>query len=197
MASTDLRATVLRAAVDHIAAYGPDSLSFRKVAAAAGVSHQAPYHHFTDRRGIFQAIALEGFARFTEALRSAEHRSDMETATALLESYVDFAVDNPGHFRVMFRSDLACIEDDPELLRVSAESFDVLVDYVERSLGPQASVDDIRGRAITMWSLAHGLATLLIDGPLESKVGPVADRNELIRAVAAHSGIASRSDPRV
>lgn len=190
MPPASLRDTVLRAAVDHIAENGPDSLSFRQVAAAAGVSHQAPYHHFTDRRGIFQAIALEGFAMFTAALRAAEQRDDLDPSTALLQGYVDFALGHKGHFRVMFRADLVGIGEHAELAAVADESFDVLVDHVSRALGPKASVVDIRDRVVTMWSIAHGLATLLIDGPLESKLGPVGDRSALVRAVAAESGMA-------
>jgi hypothetical protein len=36
-----------------------------------------------------------------------------------------------------------------------------------------------------MWSVAHGLATLLIDGPLEMKIGASSDRKKLIRAVGS------------
>jgi len=180
---------VLRSAVDFIADHGPDGLSLRQVAASAGVSHQAPYHHFTDRRGIFKAIAYEGFATFAAALRDAEVRTDLDPAVALLEAYVDFALQHRGHFRVMFRSDLCGVDEDPELAAVAAESFDVLIAHVERSLGPRASVDAVRDRATAMWAIAHGLATLLIDGPLESKVGPVADRHALVRAVAAETGM--------
>lgn len=186
-----LRETVLRAAVDHIAEHGPDGLSFRQVAAAAGVSHQAPYHHFTDRKGIFQAIALEGFAMFAAGMRSALQRTDVDAATALLAAYVDFAVDHTGHFRVMFRPDLTHIDEYPELAAVGDESFDVLVDHVREVLGEDATVDDIRNRVVAMWSIAHGLATLLIDGPLVNKVGPVVDRAALIKAVAAESGMAA------
>ncbi|MFZ4812495.1 MAG: TetR/AcrR family transcriptional regulator [Ilumatobacteraceae bacterium] len=193
MATSSLRDTVLRAAVDHIAEHGPDGLSFRQIASMAGVSHQAPYHHFADRRGIFQAIALEGFAVFAAALRAAEQRTDIDQSTALLNGYVDFALEHKGHFRVMFRNDLTGIDEDPVLATVADESFDVLIDHVQRVLGESASVDDIRDRTITMWSLAHGLANLLIDGPLESKVGSVTDRQALVRAIAAHSGLAGRS----
>ena len=35
-----------------------------------------------------------------------------------------------------------------------------------------------------MWSVAHGLATLLLDGPLLKKLGSVADINALITNVA-------------
>lgn len=189
MSPPDLRTTVLRAAVDFIAEHGPDGLSFRQVAAAAGVSHQAPYHHFTDRQGIFQAIALEGFTQFADALRAAEQSPDIDASTALLMSYVDFALEHVGHFRVMFRADLTGIGENPELGRVADESFDVLVDHVQEVLGPRVSVEQIRDRVVAMWSLAHGLATLWIDGPLEHKVGGITDRRALIRAVAQHSGL--------
>jgi AcrR family transcriptional regulator len=180
---------VLKAAVDFIAEHGPDGLSFRQVASAAGVSHQAPYHHFIDRKGIFRAIALEGFILFTASLRSAEQSRDINPSAALLESYVEFALEHAGHFRVMFRSDLTGIQEDPELAAVADESFDVLVDHVQGILGPRASVKQIRDRVVTMWALAHGLATLMIDGPLEHKVGQIADRRALIRAMAEHSGM--------
>ena len=194
MAAASLRETVLRAAVDHIAEHGADSLSFRQLASAAGVSHQAPYHHSADRTGIFHAIALEGFAMFAAALRDAAQRTDVDTATALLAGYVNFAVEHTGHFRVLFRSDLTHIGESPELAAVADESFDVLVDHVQQVLGADATVDEIRSRVTTMWSLAHGLATLLIDGPLEHKLGSVVDRQSLIVAVAAESGLTAPRD---
>jgi len=107
----------------------------------------------------------------------------------LLESYVVFALAHRGHFRVMFRPDLCAISEDPELERVADASFDVLVDFVRAELGPRASIEDIRARATAMWSLAHGLSTLLIDGPLENKIGQVRNRRAFIRAVATQSGL--------
>lgn len=191
MAPTSLRDTVLAAAVDYIADNGPDGLSFRQVAIAAGVSHQAPYHHFSDRRGIFQAIAAEGYELFTTAMLESLAAEPDDPTTALLEAYVNFALDHRGHFRVMFRPDLCAIADSPELQRIADGSFDVLVDHVRDLLGPKAPLKDIRARAAAMWSMAHGLSTLLIDGPLEAKIGPVSSRRALIRAVAEQSGLAS------
>lgn len=190
MAPKTLRETVLSAAVDYIAEHGPDGLSFRQVAQAAGVSHQAPYHHFADRKGIFEAIAIEGYQLFTQAILDSLAKEPDDPAVALLESYVLFALDHRGHFRVMFRPDLCAIADNPELTRVADASFDVLVDLVSEWLGPKATVADIRARAAGMWSLAHGLATLLIDGPLEHKIGPVKNRRALVRAIAEQSGFA-------
>lgn len=183
-----LKEKVILAAVDYIAEFGPDGLSFRRIAADAGVSHQAPYHHFGDREAIFSEIGLEGFRNFTAVL-TAPRRSDEdpETATRMLERYVEFALCNKGYFRVMFRSDLCKISESPALQQAAEDAFGTLINAVTDMLGESASVDDIRVIATTMWSVAHGLATLLIDGPLEKKFGAVSDRRALVRAVAGRS----------
>ncbi|MFM9084476.1 MAG: TetR/AcrR family transcriptional regulator, partial [Actinomycetota bacterium] len=87
MAPSTLRDTILRTAVEHVAEHGPDSLSFRRLAADAGVSHQAPYHHFEDRRGVFRAIALEGFTLLSEALRGTGGSTE-DASEGMLEAYV-------------------------------------------------------------------------------------------------------------
>lgn len=181
--SSSLRETVLRAAVDHIAVHGPDGLSFRQLAAEAGVSHQAPYHHFADRKGIFLAITREGFTLFTEALRKAVDEAG--DPSSMLETYVEFALQHRGHFKVMFRSDLSCVADDDEVREIAEESFGVLVDYVAQTLGPRASVEQVRNRATAMWGVAHGIATLMIDGPLETMIGEVTDRRAFLRGIAS------------
>ena len=184
MAKT-LKDKVINAAVRYVAANGPDGLSFRQIAADAGVSHQAPYHHFGDRGAIFAEIARLGFTRFTEVM-SAPPRPDEDgdTVVRLCERYVDFALDNKGYFRVMFRADLCRIDDFPDTHAAADTAFQTLLDAVEELLGGAASVDEVRVQATAMWSVAHGLATLLIDGPLEKTIGQVDDRRALSRAVA-------------
>ena len=180
-----LRDRVIKAAVKYIADSGPDGLSFRQIAADAGVSHQAPYHHFGDRSAIFTEIAREGFQKFTEVMSSPARRDeDSNLAVRMCERYVDFALTNKGYFRVMFRSDLCQMDESPETQRAADEAFDTLLFAVGEILGSSASIDEIRVQATAMWSVAHGLATLLIDGPLERKIGKVSDRRALVRSVA-------------
>ena len=184
MAQT-LRDRVIRAAVKYIADSGPDGLSFRQIAADAGVSHQAPYHHFGDRSAIFTEIAREGFQKFTEVMSSPARKDEnTDLAVRMCERYVDFALTNKGYFRVMFRSDLCQMDESPETQRAADDAFDTLLFAVGEILGPAASIDEIRVQATAMWSVAHGLATLLIDGPLEHKIGKVSDRRALVRSVA-------------
>lgn len=183
MAET-LKDKVIQAAVDYIAESGPDGLSFRQIAADAGVSHQAPYHHFGDRDAIFTEIGIIGFRMFAAELAAPARRGeDPDVAIRMLERYVNFALTHSGYYRVMFRSDLCKIAESPELRRFADASFDALIDAVQSIVGARSSVDEIRIVATTMWSAAHGLATLLIDGPLEVKIGASSNRKKLIRAV--------------
>src|SRR5262245_16937436 len=112
MSSDDLRRTVLDASLDLIAEQGLAALSMREVARRAGVSHQAPYHHFQDREGILAAIALEGFTRLHEAMRraAAQHTDPVERLNAIGGAYLTFASHNPGHFKIMFRSELVGVD---------------------------------------------------------------------------------------
>ena len=185
MAET-LKDKVIQAAVDYIAESGPDSLSFRQIAADAGVSHQAPYHHFGDRDAIFTEIGIIGFRMFAAELAAPARRGeDPDVAIRMLERYVNFALTHSGYYRVMFRSDLCKIAESPELQKTADSAFDTLVDTVQTIVGPKATVEQIRVVATTMWSVAHGLATLLIDGPLENKIGTLNDCKKLIRAVGS------------
>ncbi|MFM8955925.1 MAG: TetR/AcrR family transcriptional regulator [Actinomycetota bacterium] len=184
MAQT-LREKVIKAAVKFVADNGPDGLSFRQIAADAGVSHQAPYHHFGDRSAILGEIALEGFRKFAAVMGApARADEDSENCVRLCERYVDFAIANKGHFRVMFRADLCQMHESPETEKAADDAFATLLDAVSEMVGDSASLDEIRVQATAMWSLAHGLATLIIDGPLENKIGKVSDRRALVRSVA-------------
>ena len=183
MASTkseSLRRTVLDAAVAISAASGPDAISMREVAREAGVSHQAPYHHFTDRSGIFAAICEEGFRHLSEALLAPRPSIDSN----MCESYVHFALQNPGHFRVMMRNDLCQLANYPSAAFEANRAFDILVDEVKLLLGEGADNEVVKTQTAYMWSVGHGLATLLLDGPLEVKLEGIDDMNAFIHQVS-------------
>ena len=135
----NLREKVLKAAVKYIADSGPDGLSFRQIAADAGVSHQAPYHHFGDRSAIFSEIALQGFRKFTAAMSAPAHvDEDSNLVVRMCERYVEFALANKGHFRVMFRADLCHMDESPDqrLHRFAKlGTIDLRIDYLRPGIG--------------------------------------------------------------
>ncbi|NCZ92837.1 MAG: WHG domain-containing protein [Actinobacteria bacterium] len=110
--------------------------------------------------------------------------SQSPTRESMFVAYVQFALRHPGHFRVMFRKDICNLEKYPDTLIQADRAFGVLADFVATTLGESASVDEIRLTTTYMWSVAHGLATLLLDGPLEKKIGDIHNVDEFVMNVA-------------
>ncbi|MGB3580721.1 MAG: helix-turn-helix domain-containing protein, partial [Roseiarcus sp.] len=52
----NLRRALIDAAVSAIAKHGVDALNLRQLAARAGVTPGAPYHHFTHREELLAAV---------------------------------------------------------------------------------------------------------------------------------------------
>ena len=178
----DVRRLVLDAAIAIIELEGAESLSMREVARRAGVSHQAPYHYFSDRSGIFAAISEEGFTGLAQAFRDV-HETEMPAAKAGFIAYLNFAREHVGHFRVMFRNDI-CGVTTHALTQTAADSaFEELRLMVSRITGSEIDPNKAFTFAAMLWSLSHGLATLVIDGPLPNKVPPGTDLESQIQAV--------------
>jgi len=178
----DVRRLVLDAAIAIIESDGADSVSMREVARRAGVSHQAPYHYFGDRSGIFAAISEEGFSGLAHAFRDV-HETEMPAAKVGFIAYLNFARKHVGHFRVMFRNDI-CGVMTHELTALAADSaFDELRLMVSRTTGPEIDPNKAFTFAAMLWSLSHGLATLVIDGPLPNKLPPGTNLEDQIQAV--------------
>ena len=109
----DLRTALIQAADEIIAESGIEGFSLRAAAQRAGVSQSAPAHHFGSTKGLLTEVAVLAFERLGGYLEAAGHSDDpAQDLRALFLASVTFAVDHPGHFRLMFRNDLVN-RDDP------------------------------------------------------------------------------------
>jgi AcrR family transcriptional regulator len=171
-----LRPALLEAAEQALERDGPERLSLRAIARAAGVSHAAPAHHFGDLRGLLTALAAAGFQRFTQSLQEAATAPE-KPLQALGRAYVRFARTHPGLFLLMFRSTM--LDGDNEGLQAAkAAAFETLA-QVAAAGGPPLDGAGQRARPLASWCLVHGFAMLLLDGRLPSEPGP----DELLEAV--------------
>jgi AcrR family transcriptional regulator len=152
----DLRTVILGEAARLIAEGGAERLSLRELAREAGVSHAAPAHHFTDRRGLFTALAAEGFTLLAAALEAAQPEF-LDAALA----YVRFALDHPAHFAVMFDSSLLDV-DDPALLAAQTAASAELSRGVATLSDPKAKANP-KDAELAAWSLVHGFSMLWLN----------------------------------
>lgn len=181
-AEATTRSTILDTARQLLNENGVSALSMREVARRAGVTHQAPYHYFTNRAAIIAEVVAEGFRSLAAALRSANDLSTTcaarDVVLASSHAYIDFAESHPGVFRVMFRTD----ECDPTLYLHTSEAgllaFAELERLVRIAHGAAARPD----LTAMYWAHVHGLATLLIDGPLGRGLDRVPSDGSLVTA---------------
>ena len=159
----NLRETLLAAADALLADQGLQALTLREVARAAGVSHAAPYHHFTNLDELLAAVAARSFDGLTQAMaRAAAHPDAREALLRVGEAYVGHALRQPAHFRLMFGPLLARKAEFPLLARSARESFVLLLEAAERYAPGEGAAWALAG-----WSLGHGFAHLAMDGALE------------------------------
>ena len=184
----DLRAACLRAARELLEKDGGAGLSLRAVARRAGVSPTAPYRHFDNREELVSAIAAEGYrelaGRLAEAHPAPLTPADLATVAV---AYVQFAVDHPALFRVMFSEPCDAGNDERAAAIATISAY---VDGLVRRAFPDAGAD-LGALATAVWALVHGLAFLHLDGKLDASTREgIADR--VRAAVHAVLGIAAQ-----
>jgi AcrR family transcriptional regulator len=142
---------------------GEAELSLRAVARRAGVSPAAPYRHYDDREALVSAVAAVGYRELAERLAAAHPSPSTpdELASAAV-AYVQFALERPALFRIMFGQ--PCDRDSDERVAATAAVSLYVRGIVERTF-PQA---DSEALATAVWALVHGLAFLHLDGKLDA-----------------------------
>ena len=182
----DLRRALLDAALAILRERGPDALTLRGVARAAGVSQTAPYRHFADRAALVAGVAEDGFRRLLARMRQAVAAPPApgETERAGLQrlalAYLRFALEHPAEYRIMFGPALgnaaagAAVDSAAEeasgplpasFVEARASVFAFLRGGIthlqERGM---VRAGDASATALSAWALMHGLAMLTLDG---------------------------------
>lgn len=163
--STDQR--LLDAVDTVIAEHGPSGVTLRRVGAAAGLSHTAAAHYFSDKPGLFTAYITRAWDEVADRLARAAALNDERAALlAAGDAYVSFAVENPSAFSVMSRMELTRV-DTPELWAARERGFFTLAAIVERGQAAGWATDhEVLDLMAITWGFVHGFVDLWVGGPL-------------------------------
>jgi AcrR family transcriptional regulator len=166
----DLKNALIEAGAEILSKEGVNGLSLRKVARKAGVSHAAPYAHFPDKQTLIAAISTEGYRMLYERLDAAVQRYREDPHRQLVEAawaYVSFALSDPAHFKVTFSGVVEKEKDYPAYVELSKKSFGLVIQIVAAcqaaGILKPGSAD---ATAVSVWSLVHGFASLLLEGQI-------------------------------
>jgi len=170
----DLKNALIEAGADILTKEGVSALSLRKVAQKAGVSHAAPYAHFADKQALIAAISTEGYKKLYEQIARVATQYRSEPLRRLVESswaYVQFALDEPDHFKVTLSGMIEKEQDYPAFVETAKQTFALVVEIVAQC--QQAGIlrqgaSDLT--AVSVWALIHGFVTLLLENQISHTV---------------------------
>jgi AcrR family transcriptional regulator len=188
-----LRSEILEAAERLLLETGSeDAMSIRAVADATGVTPPSIYRHFRDKQHLVFEVCARQLERLDEAIEAACVGIDdpLDAMRARGRAYVQFGIDHPEHYRIMFMGPAYATPDDwNDLLATGA--FAHLVEglraVAEAGMVEAASEAALLETALHVWANIHGLTSLLVARP--SMPWPDLDRfvdEHLAYCLAAH-----------
>ena len=168
-----LRGRLLDLTGRELSAHGPDALSLRKLANAAGTSTTAVYSLFGGKAELLQAVFDEAFERFGAHLAAVDPSDDpAEDIVALGHAYRASARVDPQFYGVMFGSQAARVGVAVASQERAAETFLPLVAMVGRAMSAGALRRDDPVRVATaLWAVVHGLVSLELAGMVSAQAG--------------------------
>jgi AcrR family transcriptional regulator len=175
----DLASALTDVATDLAREGGPGDVVLREAARRVGVSATAAYRHFAAHRDLIHAVKDRALGELAAAMRA-----DLDAGTACADpvdealrrlrglgrTYVAFAMREAGLFRTAFCPPDAD-EDDASMedMVMIAAPYQMLSETLDElaALGVLPATHRPFGE-IKLWATVHGLAQLMLDGPLRA-----------------------------
>ncbi|HXL91493.1 MAG TPA: TetR/AcrR family transcriptional regulator [Streptosporangiaceae bacterium] len=176
--ASSTRDALVDAAVQLLDEGGPEAVTLREVGHRAGVSHNAPYKHFTGKEALLAAVAARELRRQGVAAAAAT------TLQSVLHGYVGWALTHPERFRLVFGSWSAGTEELAAAAQAARAALITLVADEQRA-GRLPHGDPERLAAL-LQALAHGAVALALAGHLSPGGKGHASPGDLVDDLTGH-----------
>ena len=163
-----VRAKIGAAATALYAARGEGAITIRDIAKKLGRSPMGLYRYFADREEILAFVRADAFDRFADALEAAflSGADAFARARAVGRAYLDFALENPNAYRLMF--DLSPPDEarHPELRRAGKRAGETVTRHVKDLVAAGIVQGDPKLIGNALWAASHGVIVLHLAGRL-------------------------------
>lgn len=162
----DVRSAILAAALGQLEANGgPEQVTVASIIDEAGCTPPSLYHYWPRRELLLREASARGWAQFraSQSGAAAELDDPVERLRLRGRAYLDFALERPGLFRVLFLQAPGAgrrgSPDDPP--PETGQAFqDLVTDVTEAIASAQLRPADPLTTALALWSAMHGVAAL-------------------------------------
>lgn len=169
----DFRARLCAAAEELFAEHGIEAVTMRQLATALGVSPMTPYRYFRDKDEIIDAVRTSAYNRFADALEAAfgSEADPTERSLAVGEAYLDFAVNNPRAYALMFDINDAKVPPSEGLLAASDRARTCQVRHVQGLIDAGLISGNAEDYGVIFWAMVYGFAGLVLLGQMSPEEG--------------------------
>ena len=164
----DLKNQLIEKGIEIVNTEGLQSFSLRKVAAACGVSHAAPYSHFKNKEELLNAMQSHITNEFSKILENtiSTYRNEPNILEYLGKAYVMFFIDNPHYYNFLYTQsniqiDLSSNVDSNKNYKPFEIYKEVALMVMDKYNYPKEKQKDA---VIALWSFIHGIASIATMG---------------------------------
>ena len=163
----ELKALILQAAKKLFVEKGVEQTTIRNIAAAIEYSVGTVYVYFKDKNDIFNELHTQGFMQLGKDMRVLHNvENPMERLKALGRVYINFAMENPDMYDLMFsmKAPMEFLESHhQEQWQEGQSTFDVLKATVRQCLDEGYFKNhSLEPLSFAIWSIVHGMVSLHI-----------------------------------
>jgi AcrR family transcriptional regulator len=182
--ASSTRDALVDAAVQLLDEGGPEAVTLREVGHRAGVSHNAPYKHFTGKEALLAAVAARELKRQEAAAAAAT------TLQSVLDGYVGWALAHPERFRLVFGTWSTGSEELAAAAETARATLTALV--AEQQRASRLPDGDPERLAALLQALAHGAVALTLAGHLSPDGKGRASPGGLVDDIIGYLGAAAQ-----
>ena len=180
-----LRLEILDAAEQlFIEAGTTEAVTIRAIADRVGVTPPSIYLHFRDKEDLIYQVCLRNLEKLTSKMMAVLGEGTvMERLARIGTAYMEFGLENPGSYRVLF------LDEPPENLDYENDpgvgAYALLTSLLEegKANGELRSDLDVEQASFFLWASVHGATLLLLDKQALSEHLPLPRAEEAVAAV--------------
>jgi AcrR family transcriptional regulator len=162
----EIRTRILDAARELFATEGVESVTMRRIADRIEYSPTAIYFHFRDKEALLAELCDCDFREFAHGFAEIARIPDpVERLRAAGRAYVEFGINNPNHYRVMFMTPKATNDTTIAKGNPEEDAYAFLKGIVAELLATGHFRDELTDPELlsqVIWSGMHGLVSLEI-----------------------------------
>ncbi|HEY2015564.1 MAG TPA: TetR/AcrR family transcriptional regulator, partial [Bryobacteraceae bacterium] len=174
----EVREKILDGARELFVECGYEGVTMRKVAERIEYSPTTIYLYFADKEALFQEMCSADFRHLAESFQSVALLADpMERLRACARSYIQFAIEHPNHYRLIFMTPRPLTPSEEALSskgNPNEDAYAFVLAIVTSAIEAGVFRPEYKNAnlvAQTLWATAHGVASLQIAQGCETWVG--------------------------